>query len=106
MIRNSPGRYCARRFGNMLKAGRGYFSDFDPFGDLDLIFGASAFLQDRIATQSILAWLRGWHIPEGQISTYERGSSHFGCVPTHRTRAITLGLILVLAHHAASSPQR
>ena len=24
-----------------LKRGRGYFGDFDPFGDFDLIFGAS-----------------------------------------------------------------
>lgn len=24
-----------------LKAGRAYFGDFDPFGDFDLIFGAS-----------------------------------------------------------------
>jgi transposase-like protein len=39
----------------------------------------------------------GWQF----LRTYFRN----GWVPRHRTRAMTLGLILVLAHHAASSPQ-
>ena len=34
-------RRCCRSDYARLKAGRGYFGDFDPFGDFDLIFGAS-----------------------------------------------------------------
>ena len=53
-----------------LAAGRGYFGEFDPFGDFDLIFGASK-LNLRLAEIPIRYQARQYG--ESQISRFRDG---------------------------------
>ena len=63
---SAPDRLSARR-----KQGRSYFGDFDPFGDFDLIFGASK-LSLKIIEVPIRYASRSYG--ETQISRFRHGS--------------------------------
>ena len=64
-----------------IAAGRGHFGDFDPFGDFDLIFGASK-LNLKVAEVPIRYASRGYGTTQSRVSGMAGCSCAWSSSPT------------------------